>query len=64
MSPDANWKAVATCDLNQDGSPDIVFQHTSTLLAAWYLSGETVSFGALLNPQNVADPQWKIVGPR
>jgi hypothetical protein len=63
-SPDASWKAVATCDLNQDGSTDIVFQHTSTLLAAWYLSGETVSFGALLNPQNIADPQWKIVGPR
>jgi glucose/arabinose dehydrogenase len=62
---DPGWRAVAVCDLDLDGSPDIVFQHVpSGTVAAWYLNGDTVRNGLYLNPSNVGDSNWKLVGPR
>jgi hypothetical protein len=62
---DPGWRAVGVCDLDVDGSPDIVFQHAPTgTVAAWYLSGETLRGGSYLNPSNVGDSNWKLVGPR
>ena len=62
---DAGWRAVGVCDLDLDGSLDIVFQHAPTgNVAAWYLNGETFRFGTYLNPSNTGDSNWKLVGPR
>ena len=62
---DPGWRAVGVCDLDLDGSPDIVFQHVSTGdVAAWYLNGETFRVGTFLNPKNPGDANWKLVGPR
>ena len=63
---DAGWQALGMTDLDGDG-------HTTTCccsmprtgpVAAWYLMGETVRFGAVLNPDKAGDPNWKVVGPR
>jgi hypothetical protein len=62
---DPGWRAVGVCDLDLDGSPDIVFQHAPTgNVAAWYLNGETFRFGTYLSPSNTGDPNWKLIGPR
>jgi glucose/arabinose dehydrogenase len=62
---DPAWRAVGVCDLDLDGSPDIVFQHAPTgIVAAWYLSGDAVRSGIYLSPSSVSDPNWKLVGPR
>lgn len=62
---DPGWRAVGTVDLHVDLSPDILFQHQTTgTLAAWYLERESVRVGAVLNPSNAGDPNWKLVGPR
>jgi glucose/arabinose dehydrogenase len=62
---DPGWQAVAACDLDGDGSADIVFQHASTAtLAAWYLNGESLRFGTVLNPPSAGDSHWHVVGPR
>jgi hypothetical protein len=62
---DPGWRAVGVCDLDLDGSPDIVFQHVpSGSVAAWYLNGTTVRNGLYLSPSNVGDSNWKLVGPR
>jgi len=34
------------------------------VVKAWYLSGETLRGGSYLNPSNVGDSNWKLVGPR
>ena len=62
---DPGWRAVGVCDLDLDGSPDIVFQHVATgNVAAWYLNGETFRFGTYLSPSNTGEPNWKLIGPR
>lgn len=62
---DPGWHAVGVCDLDLDGSPDIIFQHVpSGSVAAWYLNGFTVRNGLYLSPSNVGDSNWKLVGPR
>jgi glucose/arabinose dehydrogenase len=62
---DPGWRAVGLADLDLDGSPDIVFQHVpSGFVATWYLNGITVRSGTYLNPSNVGDSNWKLVGPR
>jgi len=62
---DPGWHAVGVCDLDLDGSPDIVFQHAATGdVAAWYLNAETFRVGTFLNPKNLGDSSWTLVGPR
>jgi hypothetical protein len=62
---DPGWRAVGVSDLDLDGSPDIIFQHVASgTVATWYLNGVTVRTGIYLNPSNVGDSNWKLVGPR
>jgi hypothetical protein len=59
---DPNWRIAATADLNGDGKPDFVWQHANGWLAVWYMNGVNLAGSELLNPAQVADPNWKIVG--
>jgi len=62
---DVNWKIVATGDFNADGKPDILWQNQANgLLGVWYMNGVTLTGFAFLNPSQVTDPNWRIVGPR
>jgi subtilisin-like proprotein convertase family protein len=65
---DTLWRPVATGDYNGDGRVDIVWRHRGTgenLL--WYMGGvkgTTLLSGEPTDPPVVADPSWRIVGPR
>lgn len=59
---DPNWRAVASGDINGDGSADIVLQHNNGTLGVWFLNGTTLTSGALLTPSSLGDAGWKIVG--
>jgi hypothetical protein len=50
-------------DFNQDGSPDLVWQHDSNgQIAIWFMDGPTMRAGVPLGPGQVEDLGWKIVG--
>jgi len=60
---DASWMVVGTGDFNQDGHPDILWQHaTEGWISVWLMHGTTLMDGRLLSPSRVADTNWKIVG--
>ena len=62
---DARWRVVAASDLDGDGYTDLIFQNSDTgQIAAWYLAGSTMRFGAMLIPSSAGMPEWRIVGPR
>jgi len=61
--PDPNWRIAATCDLNADGRPDIVWRHrTAGWIAVWFMHGTQLASDTLFNPGRVEDPRWRIVG--
>ena len=67
LSPDVvvetAWKIKAVADFNQDGSPDLVWQHdTNGAIAIWFMDGPTMRAGVPLGPGQVMDLGWKIVG--
>jgi hypothetical protein len=65
QSPDASWRAVGAADVDGDWKTDILLQQSTTgNIAAWYLDGDVVRFGANLSPVNAGDLNWKVVGPR
>jgi hypothetical protein len=59
--PSTSWRVVSTKDMNGDGDPDLVLQHTNGNVAIWFLHGTTLWDGATL-PFNNTDPAWKVVG--
>ena len=62
---DLGWKVRAVADVNRDGRPDIIWQHTASgALAAWLMNGVTMMRGLELSPGSVPDTAWKIVGPK
>jgi hypothetical protein len=63
QGPDLNWKIVGTADFNNDGKPDILWQNQANgQLMVWYMDGVTQTGTASLNPGQLTDPSWKIVG--
>lgn len=62
--PDAKrWHVVSTVDRNQDGKPDLLFQHEDGTLAVWFMDGITLKTASLLNPSKPGGT-WKVVAPR
>ena len=60
---DPNWKIVASADFDNDGSPDLLFQHSITgALVIWYMSGTTLTSAASVSPSGPMDPNWHVVG--
>jgi hypothetical protein len=63
--PDLNWKIRGVGDLDGDGHPDLLWQHVADgQVAVWLMHGLSLIDGRLLNPPQVADTSWHIVGPR
>jgi hypothetical protein len=61
--PDTNWRVQAVGDLNQDGKPDLIWQHrTQGRVSVWIMNGTNLADGHLLNPDTIADGRWKIIG--
>jgi hypothetical protein len=59
-----NWKIVRVSDLNNDGKPDLLWQHPwSGALYAWYMNGTAVAASSYLTPKRPSGNGW-IVTPR
>jgi hypothetical protein len=62
--PDTAWVVTTVTDVNGDGKPDLLLQHSrENWIAVWLLDGIKLVDGTLLNPPRVADG-WRLVGPR
>jgi hypothetical protein len=54
---------VGVVDFNSDGMPDLIWENQVTgALAAWLMNGTTATSIVMLNPPQVSDLNWKIVG--
>ena len=61
--PDTSWKVRTVTDLDGDGYPDLIWQHSdSGDVAVWFMVGTRRRSGELLVPGQVSDLDWKIVG--
>jgi hypothetical protein len=59
---DATWKVIGAGDFNGDGKPDVVWRNDDGSIAAWLMSGVTVSSITTMTPDKVADTAWKVSG--
>ena len=57
--PDTNWRIVDYADFNQDGKPDILWQHQATgSVCIWLMDGTTLI--GVIPGGGVGDPDWWI----
>ena len=62
---DLYWKMAGAGDYDQDGWPDILWRHAlSGRNVVWHLRGTVRVNGGYTTPDQLADPNWQIVGPR
>jgi len=59
---DLAWEVVGADDFNEDGRPDVVFQHRNGTLALWRLDGFAAASAALFSPSHPGDTDWRVVG--
>ena len=58
---DTNYRIAVSADFNRDGNEDLLFQHEDGTLAAWYMTGTTLTGVALLKPANPGDKNWRVI---
>jgi hypothetical protein len=60
---DPQWLVVGAADFNNDGYPDIVFQHQVTgALSLWYMRGTQLLSSVAFTPSGPSDPSWRVAG--
>jgi hypothetical protein len=57
---DLGWRIVATGDVDGDGMPDIIWQHTDGRVAAWYMDHWRYRMGDVI--ASLGDANWRVVG--
>lgn len=57
-----SWKPVSTGDFNNDGNTDILWRHSAGFLSLWLMDGIKLIRSTNLNPRQLSDPSWKIIG--
>lgn len=58
------WEAAGLADMDDNGSADILFQHSDGRVAAWLMEGPNFLRTTLLANGRKAEPGWKLVGPK
>jgi 6-phosphogluconolactonase (cycloisomerase 2 family) len=59
--PDPGWRIAGSNDFNQDGWPDILWQHSSSRQGVlWYMNGRNLVSGSSIH--TTPDSDWRIVG--
>ena len=62
---DPGWRVKGVGDMNRDGKPDLLLQHTPTgNMGVWFMNGATLIDGRLLAPARPPADGWLLVGPR
>jgi hypothetical protein len=60
--PDTDWRVRGVADLDQNGYPDLLWQHLSTLdVAVWFMQGRQLIDGRLVEGPALVDPAWHLV---
>lgn len=62
--PDVSWRIVGVADMNRDGQPDLVWQHTDGPLVAWFMNGLTITTAEWFVPSSAGAPEWRVQGVR
>ncbi len=62
---DAQWQISAVVDIDGDDDADLLWRHgLSGQLVAWLMEGHVLQCGVTLDPERLADLNWRVVGPR
>jgi len=62
---DVNWRIQGAGDIDGSGVPRIIWRHvTQGYVAAWTMSGATVTGTFFINPNRVDNLNWQVVGAR
>jgi hypothetical protein len=60
--PDTRWRVRSIADMNGDGKPDLILQHSvDATMAAWIMNGTTLVDGSLLSP-SYPGREWRVAG--
>ena len=62
-SGDFRWKVVASGDVNGDGKQDLIWEHSTGALSAWYLGGANgLTLSSPVSMGSSGDPTWHVRG--
>ncbi|MFN7137866.1 MAG: FG-GAP-like repeat-containing protein, partial [Limisphaerales bacterium] len=64
ISVPAIWRPAAVADINEDGKPDIIFQNTDGVLAAWLMNGKDFIGSVLLRNGQPAGAGGRLIAPK
>ncbi|MBA4148594.1 MAG: CehA/McbA family metallohydrolase [Verrucomicrobia bacterium] len=58
----AGWRARTVADLNNDGSPDLIWKHDNGKSAAWFMQGAEFASAIPLRNGHAIAANWNLVG--